>query len=456
MAIYALELTEISRGFWKKARESPLLYTWFSVIMVFSVIMSGYLTLYGGEASLPLDMDQIFFVVFFLFMLKSTADFHRYFVTSKRLEYLLSAPISHTRVAMGVFMAIFWINLGLWALFSSSYILILSSIGIDVGYPWLYLRFTLGVVLSVIIGVEIGVHFFSRSRYLMAFPVLFITSLWYHRDIDSILLIILISSMYLMYALKLSHRSFGFISRKERRAQIKERMGSMGPAEAMAWKEMRVLWRENLITSFLFTSVSVGIGSGYLGTHMDIALIPLRIRPFLVPVLPLAFLFLGTFIISSYLFIFPTLNAFLAEEDTMWILKHLPISGSRIVKGKVMAMCLPLLTSLPFPFFFVLFTGAHYLYPGFAMLFLSFFLATAISLPFGIRYAGKKSDVMLLYSISVMFFAIFSAASYITIKLIHLGIPGFFVIIGLIFLASIFLFVSMKLSGEMMDRKWNE
>ena len=452
--VYSLELMEISRNFGKKARENSMLYLWFSIILAFSVVMSARLTIYEMKTKFPIDINQIFFAVFFLFMLKTSADFHRYFISSRRLEYLFASPLSHFITSAGIFKAIFWINMGLWALFSSSYILFLRIFGASVGYPWLYLKFTIGVMLSIVLGTGIAVHYFSRRRYLMLLPVAFIAYLWYHHDLISIASLTLLSLFYLIFALKSSYHSFGFVSKKERKGQIKEAVKPRNPVDAMMWKEISLMWRERLISSFIFTSISVGLGSGYIATHMDIALIPPRIRPVIVPALPFVFLFLGTFIVSSYLFIFPMLNTFLAEEDTLWLLKNLPIDGRKIVKGKILAMSLPLLSSLPFPFLFMLFTGPRYLYSGFSMLFLSFFLSISISLPFGIKYAGKRSDVMLLYTISVIFFAIFSIGAYIIRKLSYLGFVGFLGILGIISLSALLAMLSESVSSGMMDRKW--
>jgi hypothetical protein len=454
MAIYSIELTEISRGFWKKAKESPALYLWFSIILGFSVIMAAKLTEYEMQTPFPIDMDQIFFAVFFLFMLKATADFHRYFVSSKRMEYLLALPVSHSKVSAGVFNTVFWMNMGLWTLFSSSYIYLLYIFGTYIGYPWLYLKFTIGVALSVIIGVEVATHYFSKKRYLLLIPVIFIAYLWYFHDLFSTIIALLISSLYLPFSLRISYHSFGFVHRKERKGQIKDASIPRNPVDAMCWKEMKIMWRERLISSFVFTSISVGIGSAYIAMHMDISLIPPKIRPILVPSLPFVFLFLGVFIVASYLFIFPMLNVFLAEEDTMWMLKHLPLSGKDIIKGKMLSISLPLIASLPFPFYFMLFSSVRYLYLGFSMLFMAFFISGALSLPFGIRYAGKKSDVMLLYTLSVIFFAVLSMGAYAMKRLSTMGIAGFSGIVLIITGSALLMLISMEISGKMMEKRW--
>ncbi len=452
--VYALELTETSRNLRKKVMESTALYLWFSIIIVFSVIMSARLTIFEMNASFPIDMEQIFFAVFFLLMLKSSADFHRYFVNSRRIEYLFASPISHFRTSFGIFTLIFWINLGLWALFSSSYVLILFLYGTDVGYAGLYLKFTMGVILAILIGTTLAIHYFSTKRRLMAIPVMLLSTLWYFHRPEHILATIVLSSLYLLWALKISYLSFGYVTRKERRSSQTYAKRLRNPVEAMTWKETTLLWRERLVISFLVTAVSVGLGSGYLATHMDIGIFPPHIRPHIAPVLPYVFLFLGTFILSSYIFIFSTLNLFLAEEDTLWMLKNLPISGKSVVSGKLRATILALLTALAFPFHFSVFTDAKYIFLGISMVILSFFISAAISLPFGIRYAGKKSDVLLLYSVSILLFTLLSLGSYALYRLSFMGVPGLLITIFIIDWSAFFLYISLEYSGKMMDRKW--
>ena len=452
--IYALELTETSRNLGKKARESPALYGWFSVIIAFSVVMSARLTIFEMSASFPMDMEQIFFAMFFLFMLKASADFHRYFVDSRRIEYLFSSPISHFRVSFGIFNLIFWVNLGLWALFSSSYIFMLSLYEVPVGYPDLYLKFTLGVVLAITLGVVLAIHYFSPKRRFMIVPVIFISALWYFHELWQIFLLIAISLPYLLWALKISRGSFGYVVRKERKSAAAYSKKIRNPLEALRWKEITVLWRDRLILSFLITAVSVGIGSGYLAVHIDTGIFPPPIRPYIVPALPFIFLFLGSFILASYLFVFPALNIFLSEENTLWILKNLPVSGKKIVSGKTSAMALALLTASVFPFYFSIFTGLRYIPLAFFVLILSFFLSTAISLPFGIRYAGKKSDVLLLYSVSILLFTVLSIGAYAIKKSMDMGFPGALLTIFILDWSAFILYLSLEYSGKMMDRKW--
>lgn len=452
--VYALELTEISRGLGKKAEESPVLYAWFSLILIFSVVMAARFTVLEMNTSFPINMEQIFFAVFFLFILKSSADFHRYFVDSRRIEYLFASPISHFSTSSGIFLGIFWINLGLWSLFSSAYISVLFLYGIPIGYPTLYLKFTLGVAFAIILGVIIAIHYFSPKRRLMLIPVLLISALWYFHEIIHILILISLTFPYFLWALKISPASFGYVVRKERRSAVPYSKKPRNPVEAMRWKEITVLWRDRLVLSFLITAVSVGAGSGYLAIHMDTSIFPAHLRPYIVPALPFIFLFLGIFILSSYLFIFPALNTFLAEEKTLWLLKNLPASGKLIVSGKTGAMVLPFLTSLAFPFYFSIFTGLRFMSLTFSILILSFFLSTAISIPFGIRYAGKKSDVLLLYTISILLFTVLSIGAYAIKKSMDMGFLGALITIFILDWSAFILYLSVEYSGRMMDRKW--
>ncbi len=452
--IFALELAEASRSLKSRARDSPVLYSWFSIIIAFSVIMAARLTVFEMDAKLPVDMDQIFMVVFFLFMLKASADIHRYFVTSRHIEYLFASPVRRTGVSLGIFSMIFWVNLGLWALFSSSYIVLLHIYHVPIGYPELYAKFTGGVVLSMVLGAGVGLHYFSARRRHMLIPVLFMSALWYFHEPWQIALLILASIPYLIWLLHMAPNSFGYIIRKERGSAAPYSKVIRDPVQSLRWKEMTVLWRDRLVTSFVFTSVMVGFLSGYLAINMDPNIFPPEIRPHILPHLPFIFLFLGAFILASYLFVFPGLNIFLAEEDTLWILKNLPISGRAIVTGKLGSLVLPFIAALSFPFYFAIYTGYSYLPMAFAILILSFFLSLAIALPFGIRYSGKRSDVLLLYSVSIVIFTLISIGSYGIKKGLEMGFPGLLLVIFLLDWSAFLLYLSVHLSGRMMDKKW--
>ncbi len=446
--VYSLELTEISRALRAKAKDSPVLYLWFSVIM------ATRLTVFEMDASFPLDMEQIFFAVFFLFLLKASADIHRYFITSDRMEYLFASPLSRLSIPLGVFMVIFWTNLGLWTLFSSTYILILSLYSVPIVYPWLFLNFTMAVMLSSVLGTGMAIHYFSPKRWLMVFPVFFISALWYFHDARQTGFILLSSIPYLIFALYVSPNSFGYIVRKERKDAIAYTRAVRDAVGAMRWKEMTVLWRDRLVTSFLVTSVSVGIVSGYLAVHTDPNIFPPEARVMVIPNLPFIFLFLGIFILASYLFVFPALNTFLAEEKTLWILKNLPLSGRDIIYGKLGGLVLPLITALAFPFYFAIFTGMGRIFLSFAVLLLAFFLSLAVSLPFGIRYAGKRSDVLLLYTVSILIFTVLSIGAYLMKKSAEMGFLGILVSILILDWSAFLLYLSVEFSGKMMDRKW--
>ena len=76
---YSALLTEMSRNLYRNARESPVLYVWFSGMLVFSLMMFAVLTLFMINYQISLKINDIVLSLCFLFLVKSSADFHRYF-----------------------------------------------------------------------------------------------------------------------------------------------------------------------------------------------------------------------------------------------------------------------------------------------------------------------------------------------------------------------------------------
>jgi len=184
---YTTVLTDVSRNLYRNMRDSPILYLWFGLMMFFSVVMLAGLTFFMIEAEIEISLDDVFFTVFFVFLLKVSYDFHRHFIKSDAVSYSLSTPVKHSKTVFEIFLVIFWSNLGLWVLLSSLYSVTLIYLGINMGYPVEYLKFTFGVMLACVIGVTVSLHFFSSKRYRLSPAVAMGASLYYFRDFSSLL-----------------------------------------------------------------------------------------------------------------------------------------------------------------------------------------------------------------------------------------------------------------------------
>ncbi len=453
LRIYAVELTETGRELKRNITKNRILYVWFSVIVVFSVIMAARMTVIEANSGMKVDMKQLFFAVFFLFLMKAAGDFHRKYITSKHLEYIMAAPTSSIKVSISVFNLIFWTGLGLWAVFSSSYIIFILIYGGNIGYPLLYLNFTMGIILSEMLGASVAIWYFGNHRGMLLPAVLLISALWFCNTPVCTFAAILFGVPYLLFGLMKSKSAFGYSSRKKLKSLSSGDVRIRRQSDAVKWKEMIVLWRDRLIISFLITSVIVGLSTGYIAGHMDMNLFPSQIRHRIAPAIPEIMLMLGAYITAAYSFVFPGLNLFLSEERTIWLLKSLPIGERPLISGKVASMLLPFIASIPFPFYYMVFQGPEYLAEGLIMLVFALFTGIAVSLPFGIKYAGRKSDVLLLYTVSVLFFALLSVFAYAYHYSAKLGLIGVFSVIFLLDWSAFILWLSFELSSSMLSKK---
>ena len=444
---YNTVLVDSVRNLIKNARESPILYFWFGFMLLFSILSISVLSVVIIWTEAEINIMDVFFTIFFLFMMKSSVDFYRYFIKSSQVSYALSTPVSQRKTTFEIFLVVFWVQLGLWALFSGIYTLILSASGVYMGHPELYVIFTLGVILSTILGSTVALHFFSIHR-LRLIPIgIFLLCLWFFNNIFSIIMIILASVVFLFWSLRNSLDSFQYAKRKERIKDI-ELVGIRNVKAAIINKETTIIWRDNLLSSFIFSSVSTGIFIGYLTAFGDETVIPEVLRTITERLSPLVYAFLGTYIVIMYTAVFPSLNLFLAEEKTMWLLRLMPISNKKIIKSKVSSLTLSFIASIPYVAFFIAFAGLKYLLFSLWLLVFSYLMAVILSVPIGAKYVGKKSDILVLYSVAMLLFIILG----ITMSLISLfdlqSIEiGFFYIISILIEIG-FLFGSLHLSSN--------
>ncbi len=109
-------LTENTRNLIKKMKETPILYIMFSGMIIFSIIIFAYATFFllNIETNLNISLKDVFFTIFFIFMLKSVADFHNNFIKSPPLSYPLSTQKSQKKTLFEIFLAVLVIELIIW------------------------------------------------------------------------------------------------------------------------------------------------------------------------------------------------------------------------------------------------------------------------------------------------------------------------------------------------------
>jgi hypothetical protein len=199
-------------------------------------------------------------------------------------------------------------------------------------------------------------------------------------------------------------------------------------------------------------SIFTALGTGYLFLYGTDLFIPESMQRYLSGFLPSLFVFLGCYVVVMYAAVFPALNLFLTEEKTMWILRSLPVSNETIVYGKTLALSLCFLTTLPFLAFIPIFQGASDLLFLFWFLVFSFLAAVIIALPLGVKYVGKKSDILLLYSVAMILFVLLSVVGAgMNLLRSNTGFSILPLCILLICLELTVLFLSLKLSTYLLS-----
>ncbi|KYK33187.1 MAG: hypothetical protein AYK22_01375 [Thermoplasmatales archaeon SG8-52-3] len=448
-------LTENSRSLKNKMREAPILYLLFSAMIIFSIFIFAYATFFfiNIDINLNISLEDVFFTVFFMFLLKTVADFYNNFIKASQLSYSLSTNVKQTKTITEVFIAILLIQITIWFSFSILFLIALASFGVNVIYVFEYTIFTIGVIVAVCLGCAISINFFSPKKYRLL-PMLILLGFYFQiREPLYVIFTLPLTIIHVTWSIKNSMESHLYSTRKERlkdKTQIKIR----NTIKTIFHRETTVLWRDKLLYSFVFTSVSTGIFSGYLFLYGDEILIPEALRNQIGGLLPSMFLFLGIYVVIMYTGVFPSLNLFLNEEKTMWILRHIPVRNDKIIFGKVSSLSLCFLTAIPFIPYITIFTGIEKI--GFLIFFLifSYIAGIIISVPLGVKYVGKKSDIMLLYSVSMILFVILSFASVI-VNMIERLFPYPIILYILIILCELLLlYASIKISSQILSLKY--
>ena len=407
---YTTLLTDAGRNLQRNIRDSPILYIWFGFMLVFSVAMTAMLTMFMLKNKVNMSIDDVVFSIFFVFLMKSSADFHKYFVQSPNVSYALSSAVSQRRTVGEIALMIFWTNLGLWVFFSSLFSVFLSVAGVSLGYPIEYLKFTAGVVLGCILGVATSLHFFSPHKLRLLPAGAIIGVFLYVRNLEIIVLLIVFSLIYLAWSMRYALDSYLYVNRKDRQKENKKAK-MRNERSAIFFKETTVLWRDRLLTSFVFTAVATGGFIGYLAVFGKDLFIPVSLRIQAEQFLPSVYVSLGIYIVIIFTAVFPAINMFLIEEQTMWVMRHLPVSEKTFVTGKVYALILPFVCSIPFLAYYIAFAGTRFLVFSIWFLVFSYLAGVIISLPFGAKYVGKKSDVLVLYCVALLVFGVVSVAA---------------------------------------------
>jgi hypothetical protein len=443
------------RDFLSKINESPVLYFFFSLIMLFSIIMFSFLTYYFQTVDIGLDinLEEVFLMVFFVFMAKAGVDFFKNYVKPGEVTYALSTQVEHKKTISEIFYAVFLSNLFVWFLLSTLFIFFLFLLQIDIAYPFEYLYFSIGVITSIIIGSTIAINFFSTNGLRLLPSAVLLAFFFYSQNPLFILFISPLALVHLFWSLKHAISSYQNIRRKLRineRSQVKIR----NRIKALFYKETTILWRDKMFFSFIFTSSITGVGTGYLYRYGTELLIPEALRDIYADFLPALFIFVGVLIVVIYTSVFPSLNLFLNEEKTMWIIRHIPIYNKTLILGKTTTLLLCFVTAIPFIFYLSIFLGFDQVLFVTWLLMFSFIASAIISIPLGVKYVGKKSDVMLLYSVTMILFVVISPVAVFGAIIYNTVFYWGAILLATLLVELVVLYVSLKISEEIIRLKY--
>ncbi len=444
-----------SRNIFKKMKEAPILYTVFTGMIIFSILIFGFTTYFiiNFETKLDISISDIYFLVIFVFFFKSSYDFYNHFIKAENVTYALSTNVKQRKTIFEIFLGILVINLIIWFSFSTLFLLSLIFFKVNIGYPIEYLIFTLGVIVGISLGCSVCINFFSPQRYRLLPSLILVGFYSFSQQPLYISLTLPIAILHAGWSINNAIFSHQFIRRKKRtkeKAQIKKR----NVIGALFNREITVIWRDKLFFSFIFSSVVTGFGAGYLFVYGDKLLIPESLLKLYGGFLPSMFLFMGVFVVIVYTGVFPALNLFLNEEKTMWIIRHIPLKSDTIVFGKTSALALCFLTSLPFIPYISIFIGFDKIVFLIWFLIFSYIAGIIVSIPLGVKYVGKKSDIMLLYSIAMILFAVLGSVAMLGIIIENSTQYPFIFYILIILVEIIILYISLKISSNILAIKY--
>lgn len=451
---YKYLFLDVVRNFFRNAKTSPLLYVFFGFMVFFSVVGMAFITLFLIRQEADVNIYEVFLLILFVITMKSGVDFHKYYIKSNTISYPLSTPVSHQRTISEIFLVIFWLQLGLWAFFSILFSIFIALSGVRLSYPVEYLQFTIGIMLGTILGSLMALHFFSSKRIrLIPIPIFFLL-LWLYREPISTLIILILATIYLIISFKWALESYQFARRIERIKELRQ-VKIRNSIKAIFHKETTILWRDRLLFSFIFSAVTIGGFSGYLAQFGGDSILPEGIKQLASFITPSMYGFLGVYVLTIYTSVFTSLNFFLSEEDTVWLIRNLPLKEKTLMNGKAISLSLPFICSIPFVAFFSAFNGLNMIPSLMWFLIFSFMVGVTISFPLGAKYMGKKSDVLLLYCVAMILFIILAIAMAFEnlISLYSNSLTPFYILT--ILSASVFMFLSIKLSTHIFRFKYS-
>ncbi len=443
-----------SKNISKNVSEAPILYFFFASMMVFSIAMFAFLTLFIMRTEADLNLIDIFYSLFFLILVKSSADFHRFFIKSPQLSYTLSTQVNQKKTAFEIFLAIFSNQLLIWFSLSGLYLLFCFMLGININYPLEYLIFTGGIIISTLLGCIISIFYFSSIKYRLIPTGILLLFFWFSQNYFFIVFVSPLIILHFYWAMQHTKSCYLYANPKKRTKE-KSQSKMRKTLSAIFYKETTILWRDRILPSFVFSAIMSALFTGFFLLYGSDIFIPESFREYAGEFLDEMFLFLGIYVVVIYTSVFPSLNLFLNEEKTMWLVRNLPVERMTNILGKTSSLLLCYLASIPFIAYISIFVGIEKIPFLFWLLTFSFLGGAIVSIPLGVKYAGKKSDILLLYSVSMIMFVLMGVAAAMRNVISRLtDFPIIYYLLAIL-IEFVLLYSSLNISSEIINIKYD-
>jgi hypothetical protein len=439
LEIYFADALTGYRNTMKRLKKSRIYSIWSVIVMLTAfgavVTLIAFISRSGEIEGFPLDLNDVLFLFFLVFMGKSLLDTYHYLVERPASVFLLVQPFGSSSIVLGKLLSITVFNLGLLAfgLGAMTAMTFLHPflhfvIPPDIVLDLIFLSITASIVgftYSVLSGLNslprklIGGAAFSpvMSLIYIVMGQLRLTG-WELTQTLGILAIlsligIPISSYFLLesWNTMTGSRSPLHMARKNggtgKTVLLVRRF--FGPAVSSIYdSEVRTLMRKREGVGNAITLVGLLVFAIYFYDRFNDFL---ALPGFLLDFIPIMVVGLALYLSVVSLGLVPALGAFSHDGKSSWVYKVVPVSGSEIVQGKMLAVMLMLpfvvlFVAIPIPlvsglsWIAMLFSGM-----GAAVMFLS---ATGIGLWHGARNpnydesSGNAPDVMTMYTFMLL------------------------------------------------------
>ncbi len=385
--------------------------------------------------SFPLDMNEVLFLFFMVFLGKSVLDVYHFLVERPATAFLLVQPISRTSIVIGKLLSVTVFNLGLLAM----------GLGLITGMTFLHQSMHFVIPPSIIITLILLSLLASSSGLtysimsgLRSWRRKMLAALGYSPVISAIYIIMLqtrlgswelvmylliiylisltlipISSALLLESWNTMTSSKGIVhsaKRKDRRAPFSAFLGRFfGTAVISVFeREVRTLLRRREGVGNAITLAGLLIFAFYFYSRLEEFV---ELPGFVLGLVPPIVVGLSLYLAVVMLCLVPALGAVSRDGKAAWIFKVAPIRENEIIQGKALAVLL----MLPFIILFValpipLLTGLSPISLLFSSLGAVTMCATCVGLGiwFGAKYpnfdeaSGNAPDVMTMYTMMML------------------------------------------------------